>query len=192
MCVLLFIIDNPYEIRLQISTNILILFAFFQQEMKDSDASRSGIYPVYSLQESIPYASMPSQNAEADSAQAESTNALPTYADPALVAYPYSGLSGIIPYAGANVAGAYNPGAFAVQSGYEGYIVPGPPELAQERAVVTSTELPIVGTITNSLTSLTNTLPVSIRSFATQAITLIGAFLGLGVLGGGLTTAICS
>lgn len=154
------------------------------------------VYPVYTLQDPVPYVSMPTQSVETDSTKAEPTNAIPTYLEPldAAQAYPYAGLSGIVPSYAANaqIASPYNPGAFSVQSGYEGYIVPGPPELVQQRANEASTELPFVGTITNSLTSLTSTLPVPIRSIATQAITILGALLGFTVLGGGLTTAICT
>lgn len=159
--------------------------------MNDSDAARM-VYPVYTLQDSVPFES--SQNAETDATNAESTNAIPAYEPLAASApYPYAGLSGIVPYANGNIGGGYNPGAFAVQSGYEGYIVPGPPELAQPKAVVSSNlELPFVGAISSTLTPLANALPVSMRSVAAQAITVITALLGFTVLGGGLTTAICT
>lgn len=158
--------------------------------MNDNDASRMG-YPVYTLQDSVPYVS--SQNAETDAANAESTNAIPTYVEPipTSASYPYPGLSEIIPYANGNIGSGYNPGAFAVQSGYEGYIVPGPPEVAQVKAIESS-NIPFVGAISNTLAPLTNVLPASFRSLATQAITIIGALLGFTVLGGGLTTALCT
>lgn len=160
--------------------------------MSDSEAGRMA-YPVYTLQDAVPYNT--AQNADTDAANAESSNAIPTYVEPLPTAasYPYAGLSEIIPHANGNFGGGYNPGAFAVQSGYEGYIVPAPPEAVQAKAVESSNlELPYVGAITSTLTPLANALPVSMRAFATQAITVIGALLGFTVLGGGLTTALCT
>lgn len=163
--------------------------------MNDSnvyDAPRMA-YPL--ADSSFQYVAMPAQNAETDVINGDATNAVPSYVEPELASYPYTGLSGIVPYASGNIGGGgYNPGAFAVQSGYDGFLVPVAPQAAEEKEVEpkSNNELPFIGSITSTLTSLTNGLPTSMRSFATQAITIISAMLGLTVMGGGLTTAICT
>lgn len=163
--------------------------------MNDSngyDAARMP-YSVYTLPESIQYVSMPSQSAETDSINAEPSNAIPSYAEPG--SYPYTGYSGIASYAGGNIGGGYNPGAFAVQSGYDGYLVPTKP--VEEKAIEpkSNNELPFIGAIQNTINSLTNSLPTSLRatgSLVGQAFTVLAGILGLTVLGGTLTTAICT
>lgn len=165
--------------------------------MNDSngyDATRMQFSPVYSLPESYQYVSMPqSQNPETDTINAESSNAIPSYVEPG--SYPYTGFSGIAPYAGANIGGGYNPGAFAVQSGYDGFLVPVNPTEKKAVEPKSNNELPFIGAIQRTITSLTNSLPTSMRSAGSlvgQAITVLAGLLGLGVLGGTLTTAICT
>lgn len=164
--------------------------------MNDSngyDASRMA-YSVYaSPDSSIQYVAVPAQNAESDSITGEASNTVASYADAGLSSYPYTGLSGIVPYASSNIGGGYNPGAFAVQSGYDGFLVPVAPQ-EETKAVEpkSNNEVPFLSTITSTITSLTSGLPTSMRSFATQAVTVISALLGLTVLGGGLTTALCT
>lgn len=111
---------------------------------------------------------------------ADSSNNLPTYAE------PYYGYSGVAPapasapapgpYGGYNT-GVYNPGAFSIQSGYDGYLVPGP---AQQAKSAVARSDPIEQT-----SALSNFFP-SMRSIAN-----IFGFLVATVFGGGITTLVC-
>lgn len=178
------------------------IYVFELQEVNDSngyDATQM-LYPVYTSPDSS-YQFVPVQmgNSEVDAVKGAPSDAVPSYVESptgqVTVSYPYTGPSGIVPYANGNIGGGYNPGAFAVQSGYEGYLVPAPPQAAvEEKAVVpkSNNELPFIGSIQSTITSLTNSLPVSMRSFASQAFAVISALLGATLVGGGLTTAICT
>lgn len=110
---------------------------------------------------------------------ADSLNNLPTYAE------PYYGYPGVVPapapaqgpYSGYNT-GVYNPGAFTIQSGYDGYLVPGPAQ-QQAKSVVARND-PVEQT-----SALSNFFP-SMRSIAN-----ILGLLTATIFGGGITTLIC-
>lgn len=90
---------------------------------------------------------------------------------------PYSGYPSPSPYR--NI-GAYNTGAFSVQSGYEGYLVPGPPH---PKSALLAEESP------------SSNFPVSMRqvsSYLRTALSLFARFISLTVFGGGIATAICT
>lgn len=93
----------------------------------------------------------------------------------------YTGLGNFGPY-------VYNhPGAFAVQSGYEGYLVPGP--ASQAVATVDSDE----GT-SSPFSALTNFLPNprTLISTAGRALSVIAGLIGITVMGSNLVTGVCS
>lgn len=135
---------------------------------------------------------------EADIYYAESSNALPSYVDPGQLPYTVpQGYSGIAPYADANIAYAdsgYNPGAFAVQSGYEGYLVPGPPPVAVEASSKEITpkqaQPSFFESISNPFTSLVASLPLP-RSVMGFIQSLFGMMSMMG-MGAAMTTAICT
>lgn len=138
---------------------------------------------------------MAPRNTGSDAINGESSDFIASYVEPAgSVQYPIAEQSRIVPYANGNIGGGYNPGAFAVQSGYEGFLVPEPPKAVAEKAVQpkSNNELPFIGSISSTITSLTNSLPSPLRSFASQAFAILSALLGATVVGGGLTTAICT
>lgn len=177
--------------------NFFAFFLFKLQDLNDSngyDAARMS-YPVYMLPDSAQqYVSMPAENVQTDPINGESSNAIPSYVESSPELYPYGGYSGIVPYVNGNIGGGYNPGAFAVQSGYDGYLLPVQPKAVKEKAK-SNTELPFISTISNAITSLTSSLPTSMRAtgaFGTQAAAAITAFLSFVLLGGGLTTAVCT
>lgn len=166
--------------------------------MNDSngyDAARMG-YPIYtSPDSSIQFVPMPALNSETEGINGESSDAIAQYVEPTgSASYPYTGLSGIVPYANGNIGGGYNPGAFAVQSGYEGYLVPAPPKPVVEKAIEakSNNEPSFISSISSTISSLTNSLPFSFRSFALQAFTMLSAVMGATAMGAGLTTAICT
>lgn len=162
------------------------------QESVDSemyDASKSS-YPVYTKPDPVQqYAT--SYNQEKD-INAEPSEQLTSYLEP-VGNYPqYAGYSGIVPYASANVGG-YNPGAFAVQSGYEGYLVPGPPQaLAEPKKEVVSRNsfTSFLDPISSTVSSLARSFPGSMM-FGRSLSFLLG-LLGVTVFGGGITTALCT
>lgn len=179
-------------------------FRIFElQEVNDNNNGYDTVrmpYSMYAPPESQ-YQFVPMQmaqsvrNAENEAINGESSDVVASYAEPAgTVLYPFlTEQSRIAPYANGNIGGGYNPGAFAVQSGYEGFLVPEPPKAIAEKAVAKSNnELPFIGSITSAFTSLTSGLPSPLRSFATQAFAILSALLGATVVGGGLTTAICT
>ncbi|XP_055317623.1 uncharacterized protein LOC129576465 [Sitodiplosis mosellana] len=128
--------------------------------------------------------------------QAESTNEVPTVVDP-LSVYPtqYSGHAihgGYNPTAYDPAAfnpHQYNPGAFNVQTGYEGYLVPGPP--LPQKQVVARNPSSFFGSLQAIPSSLTETMRDTTsllgRSFA-FLMTLLGVTIG----GGAITTALCT
>lgn len=105
---------------------------------------------------------------------------------------PYNGYSGIVPYAAGNGynpnVGGYNSGAFAVQSGYEGYLVPGPPQapVAPKKEVSSrSSVASLFGPLSSTFSALSRSLPENPFSF------LLG-IVGATVFGGGITTLLCT
>lgn len=153
------------------------------------DASKSS-YPVYTKPDPVQqYATSYNQDKDVN---AEPSDQFSTYLEPVGNYQPYTGYSGIVPYANANVGG-YNPGAFAVQSGYEGYLVPGPPQaLAETKKEVTSRSSfsSFLDPIASTVTSLARSFPGSMM-FGRSLSFFLG-LLGVTVFGGGLTTAICT
>lgn len=105
------------------------------------------------------------------------------------VAYPVQ-YSGIAPYSGYS---GYNPGAFSVQSGYEGYLVPGPAPLLPARSTELGTpQLPSL--FSGPLSALTSIFP-SMRDATAMIGRSMGILLGLigvTIFGGGVTTALCT
>lgn len=92
----------------------------------------------------------------------------------------YSGFGNFGPY-------VYNhPGAFAVQSGYEGYLVPG--QASQSLATVDSEDG------FNPFSGLSNVLPSprTVLSTVGRALGIMFGLLGVTVVGGGMSTAICT
>lgn len=126
------------------------------------------------------YVSSQSGADDAGSYNAESYNAEPSNDLPSFVEPGYNGYSGIVPY---GPPGAYNPGAFAVQSGYEGYLVPGPPQ----NSVETRDEPSPVSALTSSLPTFMRMTSQLGRAFA-----FLMSLLAVTVFGGGITTAICT
>lgn len=93
----------------------------------------------------------------------------------------YGGLGNFGPYA------YNNPGAFAVQSGYEGYLVPGP-------ASNSPAAIDYADSAYSPFTALTNIIPSprTVISAIGRALAVVLGLVGITVMGGGLTTAICT
>lgn len=138
------------------------------------DASRYAPYQPDPVQQYV------SQSGADDAYNAESYNAEPSNDLPSYVEPGYNGYSGIVPY---GPPGAYNPGAFAVQSGYEGYLVPGPPQ----NSVETRDEPRPVSALTSSVPTFMRMTSQLGRAFA-----FLMSLLAVTVFGGGITTAICT
>lgn len=114
---------------------------------------------------------------------ADSSNNLPTYAEPY---YGYPGVApGVAPapaqapgpYSGYNT-GVYNPGAFSIQSGYDGYLVPGPAQQQAKSAVARNDPVEQTSALSNFFPSM-------------RSITNILGLLVASVFGGGITTLVC-
>lgn len=136
-----------------------------------------------------------SYNPENVGAQGESSNEVPTVIDP-YSNYPnqYSGgyPQGVYNPVAYNPAAfnpnQYNPGAFRVQTGYEGYLVPGPPGPVQQKVEVAPRNP------TSLLTSISNIIP-SMRestSLLSRSFAFLMSLLGITVFGGTITTALCT
>lgn len=107
------------------------------------------------------------------------------YAQPDIVqqyasGYPY-GYGTFGPYADGSQ------GAFAVQSGYEGYIVPADQYYKQNKAVVAPPSTP------NFLEAVSSFVPSlrSVTGIAGRFFSVLFGLLGVTVTGGGITFAIC-
>lgn len=98
--------------------------------------------------------------------------------------------TGVVPvYNGFGNFGPYvynHPGAFAVQSGYEGYLVPGPE--SQSLATLDTDEG------FNPFSGVSNIFPSArtVLSTVGRALGVVFGLLGVTVVGGGLSTAICT
>lgn len=81
-----------------------------------------------------------------------------------------------------------NPGAFAVQSGYEGYLVPSP--IGQQPS--TALYYPQNEEEDSAITTLTNLLPRSLVPTFGRAIAMLWGLLRVTLYGGSVTTALCT
>lgn len=94
--------------------------------------------------------------------------------------YPYA-YGGFGPYADGSQ------GAFAVQSGYEGYIVPADQYYKQNKAVAVAPSTPnLLETVSSFVPSLR-----SVTTIASRFFSVLFGLLGVTVTGGGITLAIC-
>lgn len=130
--------------------------------------------------------------------QADSTNEVPTVIDPNAF-YPNQ-FSGSPIHGGYNPTGynsapynpnQYNPGAFNVQTGFEGYLVPGP-QLPPQKQVVAPRNPP---SVINSLQAIPSGLIASMRdttSLLSRSFAFVMTLLGVTIGGGAITTALCS
>lgn len=128
--------------------------------------------------------------------QADSTNEVPTVVDPNSF-YPnqFSGIHGGFNPTGYNPApynpNQYNPGAFNVQTGFEGYLVPGP-QLPSQKQVVAPRNPP---SIISSLQAFPSSLAASMRdttSLLSRSFAFVMTLLGVTIGGGAITTALCT
>lgn len=127
--------------------------------------------------------------ADTEALEAEPTNESASLVDP-YAAYDPNVYNPSAP--NAFQSGAYNPGAFHVRTGYEGYLVPGLPKQAVQQETVASRE---PQTFFSPLTAFTNNLPQTMRqagSLLGRSFVFLLGLLGVTVFGGGITTAICT
>lgn len=122
----------------------------------------------------------------------EPNNAVAPYAPtpyaPAPAAGPYGGIVPVSYY-------DYNPNAFHVQSGLNGYLVPQLPSSAVEADAAQPELNQLLNPLTNSIgTAIDNIIPDSSRRIsllARRSLAFIGNLLGVTLFGGGITTALC-
>lgn len=166
------------------------VFALLNSQELPEDSAKTA-YPGFQMQDPVQqYAT--SNYAEQDGINAEASNQYPTYYDPT-----YNGYSGIVPYAAGNVNGynpaapnGYNnPGAFAVQTGYEGYLVPAPPQAA---ATAPKKEVSSRNSISSFFGPFSSAVSALSRSLPESPFNLLLGLLGATVFGGGITTILCT
>lgn len=144
----------------------------------------SGQFPVY-VQPDPVQQYVNSYNIEQDDTS-DNEGAESTFDGSAVYPNP-SQYSGILPYSGYP---GFNPGAFAVQTGYEGYLVPSPAPVAVERVSEDDESNPLSSTI-SSLTSLIPGARQATQMIGRSLVFLLG-LVGVTIFGGGMTTAICT
>lgn len=88
----------------------------------------------------------------------------------------------------------YNPGAFHVQTGYEGYLVPGNPPASQKK-IATREPSSFFVPLSRSFQALASGIPGTVRqtgSLLARSFTLLLGLLGMTIVGGAITTTLCT
>lgn len=118
---------------------------------------------------------------------AEPSNEVPTVLSPYHGQYS-GGYNPAAYHPGQFNSNQFNPNAFHVQTGYEGYLVPGPPTAAQKD--IEPREPP-----SSPFQSISSSIPTSMReatSLLSRSFAFLLGLLGVTVFGGGITTALCT
>lgn len=169
----------------------------YNQYVQNADGQSYAAVNQYHVQDPVQqYAS--SFGGLGDAVNAQSTDQVHTIVHP-YAAYPdaqaYSNSYPSAIYSPNDYSsGAYNPGAFHVETGIDGYLVPGAPNV-QKKAIESRAPSSLFSSLSNTYTALSTVLPSSVRStvsFLTRSVSLIVSMLGMTLLGGGITAAICT
>lgn len=149
--------------------------------------------PIQQYVSNSPYDYIPTEQEGEETDEAEPTNEVSTVID------PYSGYANAGGYNPAAYSpdafnpNQYNPGAFHVQTGYQGYLVPGPPGAPAKQQIATSEPPSFLTPISNAISSL---MPSAVRdgsgTLLSRSFAFLMSLLGVTVFGGAVTTALCT